>query len=66
MIKPEMHSGCTSCALSRRRFLAAGCAACAGAAGVLAPAARSRAAENDRKLRLRIIYSLHAPKHRHC
>ena len=53
-------SGCACCGISRRRFLSAGCATCASAAGLLTTGGRTRAAENDRKLRIRIIYSLHA------
>ena len=53
-------SRCSSCAVSRRDFLAAGCAACAGAASYLAGAGRLTAAEEPRKLRIRIVYSLHA------
>ncbi|HUT89795.1 MAG TPA: hypothetical protein VMY37_09880 [Thermoguttaceae bacterium] len=54
--------GCACYGVSRRRFLAAGCATCAGAAGLLAGNRPARAAEDDRKLRIRIIYSLHAVK----
>jgi len=43
--------------MSRRRFLAAGCAACAGALTGARPAQAARAA---RKVRIRIIYALHA------
>ncbi len=52
---------CASCAVSRRDFLGAGCAACAGLASVLARPSRLLAADEARKLRIRIIYSLHAP-----
>ncbi len=52
--------GCACCGVSRRRFLAAGCATCAGAAGLLAASRRARAAEAGKKLRIRIIYALHA------
>jgi len=52
---------CVSCAVSRRGFLAAGCAACAGAASYLAGAGRLMAADAARKLRIRVIYCLHAP-----
>ena len=48
---------CACCRLNRRQFLA-GCAACAGLSTM---PATIRAAGNSRKLRLRIIYSLHAP-----
>jgi len=47
--------------MNRRRFLAGCGAACAGAAGLLAPARPSSAAAGDRKMRIRIVYSLHAP-----
>lgn len=55
-------TGCLSCGMNRRRFLAAGCAACAGAAGVVLSPPRARAAEATGKMRIRIIYSLHAVK----
>ncbi len=53
-------SGCPGCSVSRRRFLAAGCGACAGAMGLAVGARPARAAEQDKKLKIRIIYSLHA------
>jgi hypothetical protein len=43
--------------VSRRRFLAAGCAACAGATGLLAAAGPARAATTNGKPRIRVIYS---------
>ena len=55
-------SGCACCGVSRRQFLAAGCAACTGAAGLLANSGLLHAAQDERKMRIRIIYSLHAPK----
>jgi len=55
-------SGCACCGMSRRQFLAAGCAACTGAVGLLANSGQLHAAQNDSKVRIRIIYSLHAPK----
>jgi len=55
-------SGCSCCGVSRRQFLAAGCAACAGVAGFLANSGRLHADQDDGKERIRIIYSLHAPK----
>ena len=56
-------SGCAGCPLTRRGFLAAGCAACAGAAGVLSGGRPARAAaEQDGRMRIRIVYVLHAPK----
>ena len=54
-------SGCACCGMSRRRFLASGCAAGACAAGIVA-AGPVRAADNAKKTRIRVIYSLHAPK----
>jgi hypothetical protein len=48
--------------MTRRRFLASGCAACAGAAGLLASARPARAAETGGRPRIRVIYSLHAEK----
>jgi hypothetical protein len=56
-----LNSGCACCAITRRRFLA-GCAACAGAAGWLVPERRAGAAQGERSVRVRIIYSLHAPQ----
>jgi len=53
--------GCAGCGLSRRRFLAAGCAACAGAAKLLVAPSLLRAGQDARKMRIRILYSLHAP-----
>jgi hypothetical protein len=56
--------GCAAHGLSRRRFLG-DCAACAGAAGLMtAPAWLKGAipsAGADGKLRIRILYALHAP-----
>lgn len=48
--------------LTRRRFLGAGCLACAGAAASRALGTPLRAAEEKKKLRIRVIHSLHAPK----
>ena len=55
--------GCACCSFNRRRFLAAACAAAAGSE-VLQPSTRNaaRAAEPAEKIRIRILYSLHAPK----
>jgi len=52
--------GCSYCPISRRKFLA-GCAACVGAAGLLAKPVPSIAANRD-KMRIQVIYSLHAVK----
>ena len=49
--------GCLGCPLSRRRFLTA---ASAGALGVLAPAGLFQACAKAEKLRIRVIYALHA------
>jgi hypothetical protein len=46
--------------MSRRRFLAAGCGTCVGAAGILASPRLVRAAESSGTVRIRIIHSLHA------
>ena len=61
MDKNKLVSGCACCTMNRRRFLAAGCAACAGAAGLLPNASPLFAASADRKMRIRIVYALHAP-----
>jgi hypothetical protein len=58
----EVFSGCMGCAMSRRRFLAAGCSACAGAAGLLATPSVLRAGQEGGKPRIRVVYSLHAVK----
>lgn len=55
-------SGCACCRMNRRRFLATGCGvACAGAAGLLPRLDSARAAAGEKRMRIRIIYSLHAP-----
>ena len=54
--------GCACWGMSRRQLLAAGCAACAGAARSLAASNPPRAAAGDGKMRIRVIYSLHAVK----
>ncbi|HOW84971.1 MAG TPA: twin-arginine translocation signal domain-containing protein [Candidatus Aminicenantes bacterium] len=51
-------TGCPGCPLSRRRFLTT--AASAGALGVLAPAGLFQACSKTEKLRIRIVYALHA------
>ena len=53
-------SGCACCGMSRRRFLA-GCGACVGAAGLLTVPSRVATAGTG-KVRIRIVYSLHAVK----
>jgi hypothetical protein len=56
----ESIRGCACCGMSRRRFLA-GCGACVGAAGLVAVPAPVATAGTD-KVRIRIIYALHAVK----
>jgi len=51
---------CSCCPMSRRKFLA-GCATCVGTAGLLAKPAPSIAARSG-KMRIQVIYSLHAVK----
>lgn len=54
--------GCGCCSMSRRSFLAAGCAACAGAVGTLSFPSAVHAASDQKKLRIKVLYSLHAEK----
>ncbi len=58
----ETLSACACCPVSRRQFLAAGCAVCAGANGLLAAISPARAATETNKTRIRLIYALYAPK----
>jgi hypothetical protein len=58
----ELMSGCPCHGMSRRRFLGAGCAACVGAAELLAYPSALRAAQSDKPMRIRVVYSLHGPK----
>ncbi|MHC4327896.1 MAG: twin-arginine translocation signal domain-containing protein [Planctomycetota bacterium] len=51
---------CSSCGISRRQFLT-GCAACVGTAGLLAQPMPLAAANKD-KMRIHVVYSLHAVK----
>jgi len=60
MKKCDTVGRCSFCGLSRREFLT-GCAACVGTAGLLAGPSKLMAAAND-KMRIRVIYSLHAVK----
>ncbi|MBN1911951.1 MAG: hypothetical protein JW818_19675 [Pirellulales bacterium] len=57
MQRLETFSGCACCSLSRRRFLGASCAACAGATSLLASAASATAGDEGAKTRVRIVYS---------
>jgi len=56
----EIPIGCAAHGISRRRFLT-GCAACAGAAGLMAAPKWLRAA-GGKGPKIRIIYALHGPK----
>jgi hypothetical protein len=58
-IKPRVPS-MPGLGISRRRFLT-GCAACAGAAGLIGTPGWLRAFPGSDKLRIRIIYALHTP-----
>jgi len=53
-------TGCACCGISRRKFLA-GCAACVGTSGLLSKPATTLAAKKE-KMRIQVIYSLHAVK----
>lgn len=55
-------SGCACCGISRRNFLASGCAACAGALGILSSSRPALAAGSGVKMRLQVVYALHAVK----
>lgn len=57
MDKRQTTSGCAGCPLSRRRFLTA---ASAGALGILAPAGLFQACSREEKLKVRVVYALHA------
>lgn len=62
MKRNDLLSGCACCGISRRRFLAVGSAACAGAAGLAALRGEARAAEPSGAMRVRIVYALHGPQ----
>jgi hypothetical protein len=55
----DMITGCGCCGMNRRRFLAASCAACAGAAELFIQPGPVQAKEDTGNLRIRIVYSLH-------
>jgi hypothetical protein len=57
----EIPIGCAVHGLSRRQFLA-GCAACAGAVGLMGAPSWLRAAGSGKGPRIRIVYALHGPK----
>jgi hypothetical protein len=54
-------NGCAGCGWNRRQFLA-GCAACVGALGTSSVSGVFAGDRGPAKLRIRIIYSLHAPQ----
>jgi hypothetical protein len=56
----EHHSGCASCPMNRRKFLAQGGIAALGAVGLLAAPGWLATAEPKRKLRIHVLYALHA------
>jgi hypothetical protein len=58
MKKKDYHAGKGSNGKSRRRFIKEGCAACAGAAGMMAAPGLVRAAKPGGKMRIRVIYAL--------
>ena len=60
MNNSKIAGGCACCSITRRKFLA-GCAACVGAAGLVTEPGPLMAAKKD-KMRIRIVYSLHAAK----
>jgi len=60
MANNNIITGCSCCGISRRKFLA-GCAACVGTAGLLSNPVPLIAANKD-KMRIQVIYSLHAVK----
>ena len=56
-------SRCAACGVSRRNFLTTGCVACVGAAKILTgPGLLHAAPAAEKKMRIRIVYSLHGPK----
>lgn len=58
-MKTSLPSGCACCGISRRQFIQSGCAACAGALGLVTvrPAVGSMP---SKKPVIRVVYSLHA------
>ena len=61
MKKHKITSECTGCGINRRQFLA-GCAMCTGAAALTGITKPVQAAGSNDKVRIRIVYSLHAAK----
>jgi hypothetical protein len=55
-------TGCPCRAVNRRNFLASGCAACASAVGLTATGNLLGASSAEDKVRVRIIFALHAAK----
>ena len=61
MLNHHEQSGCACCGLSRRSFLASGCAACAGVAGVASgtlPFVNTAHADGNGHVKVRIIFAL--------
>ena len=61
MNKHKLGSECVGCGITRRQFLS-GCAMCAAASALAGTSRPVLAADNNDKMRIRIIYSLHAVK----
>ena len=62
MKTPKIISGCACCPMKRRNFLVKSGAATAGTLGLLAVPSWLRAADAAGKIRIRVVYSLHAEK----
>jgi len=58
----HLNFDCRGCPMSRRSFLARGCAACAGALGWLGAPRRADGAPARDTTRIRVIYALHGPQ----
>ena len=58
----RLPGGCACHGMNRRQFLKAGCATCAGALGVMAVPRLLGGEQDAGKVRIRVIYALHAPK----
>lgn len=58
MTRLDIQTACAGCPVSRRRFLAAGCAACVGATGLAGAAGLARAATEPKKTRVHVVYAL--------
>ncbi|MCX5685159.1 MAG: hypothetical protein NT049_15970 [Planctomycetota bacterium] len=58
----QVPTGCACCGLNRRQLLKAGCVLSAGALGAMAVPRLLRGEEAGGKVKIRVIYSLHAEK----